>query len=308
MNTPVIQATDLAKTFRNGVIAVSGLDLAIQRGTVYGLIGRNGAGKTTSLRLLMGLLHPDRGRCRVLGHDLRLAGPEVRRRVAYVSQEQQLPSALSLRELCAQVSSFHERWDHELARKLATRFDLVPDVPLGTLSGGAQRKAALLLAFAACPEVLILDEPAAGLDPIARRQLVGQIVEHLGEGGERTVVFSTHIIEDIERVANQVGIMDRGRLVAGGNVEELQSGLRRVQIIFEGAGVPEGFRLNGALRTKVEGAVVTAVLDVSRPGYLEELRAMPGARVHDFPLGLQDLFIELLDRESTTPTLISHPL
>ena len=167
---------------------------------------------------------------------------------------------------------------------------------MSALSGGDRRKVAVLLAFGSRPDVLVLDEPAAGLDPIARRQLMEEIVGFLGDGGERTVLFSTHIIEDLERVAEHVGIMDRGRMEVTGRLEDLQTGMRRVQIIFNGQSVPDGFRVPGALRSHAEGPVLTAVVRIDSASQLEALRATPNTRVSDFPLGLQDFFIELLDR------------
>lgn len=292
---PAITASDLSKSFRDN-IAVNGLDLSVPRGSVYGLIGRNGAGKTTTLRLLMGLLKPGRGSAKVLGHDLWTAPREVRQRVAYVSQEQQLPPSKSTAELCLDLSRLYDRWDFALAGKLVKRFGIRVDAPMAALSGGDQRKVAVLLAFSARPDVLILDEPAAGLDPIARRQLMEEIVDFLGDGGERTVLFSTHILEDLERVAEHVGIMDRGRMLAEGRLEDLQSGMRRIQVIFNGPTVPGDFRLPGTLRSRTEGPVFTAVARLETPQQLDEIRALPGVRVSDFPLGLQDLFIELLDR------------
>jgi ABC-2 type transport system ATP-binding protein len=260
------------------------------------LIGRNGAGKTTVLRMLMGLLKPQRGSATVLAHELWTAPREVRQRVAYVSQEQQLPPAKSTAELCLDLSRLYDRWDFALAGKLVKRFAIRVEAPMAALSGGDQRKVAVLLAFSARPDVLILDEPAAGLDPIARRKLMEEIVDFLGDGGERTVLFSTHIIEDLERVAEHVGIMDRGRMLAAGRLEDLQSGVRRVQVIFNSPTVPDGFRISGAMRSKSEGPVFTAVARIESPNQLDEIRAIPGVRVADFPLGLQDLFIELLDR------------
>lgn len=304
MNEASITATDLAKSFRGGVIAVNGLDLTVPRGSVYGLIGRNGAGKTTTLRMLMGLLRPVRGEARVLGHNLWSAPRAIRQRVAYVSQDQQLPAMKCTAELCLDLSRIYERWDFALAGRLAGRFGIRSDAPMAALSGGERRKVAVLLAFAARPDVLVLDEPAAGLDPIARRQLMEEIVEYLGDGGERTVLFSTHIIEDLERVAEHVGIMDRGRMVVAGRLEDLQCGMRRVQIIFSGPAVPDGFRIPGTLRSRAEGPVLTAVVRIDSDAQLDALRAIPGTRVADFPLGLQDFFIELLDR----PLTESYPL
>ena len=303
MNDPVILAHDLAKTFHGGHIAVNGLDLSVPRGCVYGLIGRNGAGKTTTLRMLMGLLHPTRGSASLLGHSMWTAPRTIRQRIAYVSQEHQLPAARCTAQMCLDLAKVHDRWDMAAAGRLADRFGIRTDAPMAALSGGEQRKVAVLLAIASCPDVLILDEPAAGLDPIARRHLLEEFIEFLGDGGERTVLFSTHIIEDLERVAEHVGIIDRGRMVTGGRIDDLQAGMRRVQIIFPGTAVPEGFRIPGTLRSHSDGAVLTAVVRLDNPATLDPLRAQPGLRVTDFPLGVQDLFIELLDQPTTAPAL-----
>lgn len=117
------------------------------------------------------------------------------------------------------------------------------------------------------------------------------------------MLFSTHILEDLERVAEHVGIMDRGRMVVAGRLEDLQTGMRRVQIIFNGPVVPDGFHVPGALRSRAEGPVLTAVARIESEQQLETLRATPDTRVSDFPLGLQDFFIELLDRPQTDPSL-----
>jgi len=133
---PVIEVRDLSKTFSGGVVALQGLDLAVERGAVYGLIGRNGAGKTTTIRILLGLLRANRGRARVLGTDMLRASPEERARVAYVSQDQQLHGWMTLGELCYYVSHFYRTWDAAYARDLARRFDLPWDRQVGLLSGG----------------------------------------------------------------------------------------------------------------------------------------------------------------------------
>lgn len=293
MSDPAIEARDLSKTFPGGVVAVNGLDLAVPPGVVYGLIGRNGAGKTTALRMLMGLLRPNRGAARVLGTDLWTAPIETRARVAYVPQLQQLHAWMTPEELCHYASHFYGRWDMAYAHGLARRFDVPWDYQVGVMSGGERRKVSILLAFAARPDVLLLDEPAAGLDPIARRELIDELIEVLSRVEGCTVLFSTHIISDLERVAEHVGIMDRGRMVAAARLDELQSRTKRVQVIFEGAAPPPGFAVPGAIRSKAEGPVVTAVVRLASDAQLDEVRRLPGVRVNVFPLGLEEIFIEL---------------
>lgn len=294
MSELAIQAEDLSKTFPGGTVAVNGLDMSVPRGVVYGLIGRNGAGKTTTLRMLMGLLRANRGTARVLGADMWTAARRLRARVAYVSQTQQLHAWMTAEELCHYASHFYETWDAAYARGLARRWQLDWQRQVGLLSAGQQRKVSILLALAARAEVLILDEPAAGLDPIARRQLIDEIVDALSRGDGCTVLFSTHIITDLERVAEHVGIMDRGRILAERRLEDFQSTTKRVQVVFEADGPPPGFAVPGAARSQTAGAVVTAIVELASDSQLDEIRRMPGVRVNVFDMGLEEAFIELL--------------
>ena len=291
---PVIEAVGLRKTFRGGVNALNGLDLRVDRGSVYAFLGRNGSGKTTGLRILLGLLEADEGSTRVLGRGLMHAPPSHRQRVAYVCQTQQLHAWMTLRELCHYVSHFYDTWQEDGARRLARRFDLPLDRPVGHLSGGEQKKAANLLALATGAEVLVLDEPAAGLDPLARRQLIDELVDFLAQDGGRTIVFATHIVSDVERLATHVGFLDGGRLVDSGTVDDFQQRLQRVQIIFDGDRIPDGFELAGAVRTEASGAVLSGVVKVLSDTQLDYVGREFGARVQTFPLGLEDVFVEVL--------------
>jgi len=166
---------------------------------------------------------------------------------------------------------------------------------VGLMSGGQQRKVAILLALAARSEVLILDEPAAGLDPVARRQLIDELLDIITRGDGCTVLFSTHIFSDLERVAEHVGIMDRGHLISSGRLEDLQTKTKRIQVIFDAEEAPEGFTIPGAVRSRTEGPVVHAVVRLESESQLEGIRRMSGVRVNTFPLGLEESFIELFD-------------
>lgn len=289
---PVIHARGLAKSFRNGAIALNGFHLHVGTGEVFGLIGRNGAGKTTALRLLMGLLRPDRGEARILGRSLWEAGRDHRQRIAYLSQSQQLPDWMSLEDLNRFTSRLYDRWDADLLRDLTRRWDLPRTTAIARLSGGNQRLAALALALASRPEVILLDEPAAGLDPIARRELNQCLIEALLHGDGCTILLSTHMLGDLERLATRVGIMDHGRVVADGVVEDWQRTMRRVQVVFPGDAPPPNFAIPGALRSTSLGPVVTALARVTDEGQLAGVRGLPGARVYVFPLTLEELFVD----------------
>jgi len=299
----VIEARDLTKTFRDSVVAVAGLDLSVSRGSVFGLIGRNGAGKTTTLRLLAGLLRPDSGQARVLGADLWNAPRSVRQHVAYVSQNQQLPGWMNFPELQRYVSHFYEAWDDARARELARRWEIPRKRTVAQLSAGQQRQVACVLALAARPKVLLLDEPGAGLDPIARRALLTSLVEVIASEEGCTVLFSTHLISDLERVADHIGFMDRGRLTTAMRLEDLLSSTKRVQIVFDGPASPPDFFVPGAVRTDVAGPVVTAIVRLANEEQLEPLYQLPQARVTVFPMGLEEIFVQLFERPHEEVTL-----
>ena len=306
----VLEARGLTKTFRRGERAVDGLDLELAAGSTMGLIGRNGAGKTTTMRMILALLRPDSGTARVFGHSLWTAPASVRERVTYVSQDQNLYPWMTLAELCRFAATQYSRWDAAYAGRLARGFAIPTNDPVGVLSGGERRKASILLALAARPDLIVLDEPAAGLDPVARRELIDALVDILSERPDGTLLFSTHIISDLERIVDRVGIMDRGRMVLSGAVDDLKTRTRRVQLIFEGGHVPPGFRLSGAKRMEIDGPVVSAIVELADEdggeAELEALAARHSARLHLFPLGLEDLFIETVGGAAWTADELSE--
>ncbi len=307
---PII-ARHLTKTFRTpfgpGVVAVNGFDLQVKAGSVYGLIGRNGAGKTTSLRLLLGLLRADAGEAKLLGHDFWTAERGVRQRVAYVAQAATAPDWMSLDDLCRYSAHFYDRWDRDFAQGLARRWEIPSARPLGRLSGGTRRLAAVLIALAVRPSVLILDEPAAGLDPIARRQVLSCLIQALLGTDGCTILLSTHLLGDLERLASHVGIMEQGRLVAEGSVEEWKRTMRRVQVVFPGTEVPREAAIPGAMRSHRLGPVLTAVTRIADDTQLDGLRSSPGVRVNVFPLTLEELFVELFQPDLTQEVLSVEP-
>ena len=159
----------------------------------------------------------------------------------------------------------------------------------------------MVIAFAARPEVLLLDEPAGGLDPIARRGLIQQVIEMAGGGEDCTVLFSTHLLEDLERVVDSVGIMDRGHLIVSSPLDELKSTVKRVQVVFPGDTVPRGFVIPGAVWSENSGPVATAVTRLINEAQLDPIQHMAGARVHVFPLNLEDILLAFFREPASSP-------
>jgi ABC-2 type transport system ATP-binding protein len=222
-----VHLQDLRVRF-GGLRALDGLCLRALSGEIYGLLGRNGAGKTTTLRILMGIVKPDSGVIELLGERVKRIPVALKQRIGYVSQEQTFYPWMTAKELGAFVGSFYPRWDGvEYTRLLR-----VLDVPLtqrsGVLSGGTRAKLALALALAPRPDLLLLDEPTTGLDPVARREFNDLLAASVKERGT-TTVFSSHLVDEVASIASRVGIVQAGSMRIEGGVAELQARVRVVR-------------------------------------------------------------------------------
>ena len=224
----VVELRDVSKAFASQPV-LNGLGLSVARGEVFGFLGRNGAGKSTAIRILMGITRADYGRVRVFGQPLSENLVEVRRRIGYVAQEQNVYPWMTPQVLGKFVRGFYPRWDRALWTRLNADFGLPPKKRIGTFSGGMKAKLALSLALATRPDLLILDEPTAGMDPVARREFIDLVREHTARDGA-TTFFSTHLIDEIEVLADRIGIVEGGRTVYEGRLAPLREGLARFSI------------------------------------------------------------------------------
>ncbi|HEV3151347.1 MAG TPA: ABC transporter ATP-binding protein, partial [Acidobacteriaceae bacterium] len=231
-NELAIETRDLVKRY-GSIAAVDGLSLSVPRGAVYALVGRNGSGKTTTIRMLLDLAQPDAGTARVLGMDAHAERVEVLERVGYVS-DRPLLSGWTGEQLVRFNRGFYPRWSDELVARYVRVFDIPMKQRFRNLSRGNQTKMWLLLALAQQPDVLVLDEPTAGLDPVVTDQLLRVLVEDVAAEG-RTVFMSSHHLSEIERIADWVGMIDKGKLLLEAPMEELRTRFRRIQV----AGVSE---------------------------------------------------------------------
>ncbi len=220
MGEPVIQLTHLSRRFGRRT-ALDDVSLTLSRGVVYGLVGANGAGKTTIVRHVLGLLRAQQGTVRVFGLDPVAEPVAVLSRVGYLSEENDLPAWMTVGELIRYTRAFHPAWDDAYAESLRRAFRLDPATRIGDLSRGQKARAGLVAALGHRPELLVLDEPSSGLDPIVRRDILAAVLRTAAHEG-RTVLFSSHLLEEVEEVADHVTMIGEGRILLDAPLEEIR--------------------------------------------------------------------------------------
>ena len=293
MTTFANQTHALAKIYGLGnkkVHAVDGLNLNVPEGSIYGLLGRNSAGKTTTIRMAMGLARPTAGEIKVFGLNPAV-DPErvtVLRQVGYVPEDKML-AALTPRKLLELNRSFYpETWSDDLARKVVKRLELPLDTPFLKLSLGNKTKSALATAIAQRSSLLILDEPTTGLDPIALDELLRLLVEDCTAEG-RTIFLSTHQLTEIEQIADHIGIMDRGRILLEGPLDDIRSSFRR--LIVTGTALPT--TNPSILSIKQQPHATQYILQHSPDAFAQNLLANGATIVESNPMSLNEIFLEL---------------
>jgi len=293
MTEPIIDIRGLQKAYgrHRPKSVLKGVDLAVQPGTVMGLVGTNGEGKSTLIKCLLGLLRPTGGQTRVFGENPWDLSPATKARIGYVPQEPALLPWMTVRQQLAYTAAFFPSWDANFAAELVSQWGLPWDERVGPLSLGQKQKVSLVLALAHRPQLLILDEPVASLDPVARRKFLESLMQTT-EDGERTILFSTHITSDLERVASHVAILKEGRIAVCEELDQLKDRVKRLRI-SAGEDLPRSFAIGGALRTEVQGRSALVALASVDDGLVQELRTRWNADVSVEDLNLEEIFMEL---------------
>ncbi len=286
MTDLALQLEGVGKTYP--FFSLEDIDLAVPAGTIAGLIGANGAGKSTTIRILIGLVQQDRGLVRVLGHDMRQDQVAAKQQVGFVSEDIQLYKSATLAWHIELVRSIFGHWDSAYSEQLLHRFDLKPGQKIGQLSRGGRVKAVLLLALARRPRLLVLDEPTAGLDPIARREVLRALSEVVADE-DRTVLFSSQNTLDIEQISDQITFIDRGRVLDSADKESLLESWRSIR-----ARVPPGVvlpSLPGVRRDGGSDRVAILKANPFEPAMVEALQAC-GATVEAVErMTLEEIFV-----------------
>jgi ABC-2 type transport system ATP-binding protein len=293
-DAPPIETFGLSKTYEDGVRALVGLDLRVERGEVFGYLGPNGAGKSTTIRLLLGLIHPTSGRAVMYGRDTQAQGVESRRLVGYLPGDLRLADRLTGREQLESLARLRGAVDERFRDELCQRLDVVLDRPIRHLSKGNRQKLGLVQAFMHRAPLVVLDEPTAGLDPLLQGEVRALLRETAEDGS--TVFLSSHSLDEVEHVADRVGILRTGQLVDVDAVETLRErSLRHVTVTFAEPLEPAHLAgIDGVRVTGVEGSLVR--LSAPETALDALVKALARHEVVDFvsqPADLEEIFLEL---------------
>ncbi|HEX4071477.1 MAG TPA: ABC transporter ATP-binding protein [Planctomycetaceae bacterium] len=284
----VIEIRRLTRHFGNKR-ALDDISLSVPRGGVFGLIGGNGAGKTTVIKHVLGLLKAQSGSVRVFGLDPVQNPVGTLGRIGYLSEDRDLPDWMSVAELMRYAQAFFPSWDETYAAELREAFDLDPKAKIKNLSRGQRARAGLLVALAHRPELLVLDEPSSGLDPVVRRDILGAIIRTIADEG-RTVLFSSHLLDEVERVADRVAIIHEGRILLTAPMDEIKETHRRVTLRF-GQSHSRPPALIGTLSFEGEGSDWTYICSGGSSQLRRAAEAIGATVMEDAPLTLDEIFV-----------------
>jgi ABC-2 type transport system ATP-binding protein len=285
-----IETVDLQKRF-DATDALRGLNLRVPQGSIFGFLGRNGAGKTTTIKLLLGMARPTAGQARVLGlsADDAAASVTIRTRTGFVDENKVLYDYMTVEEIIRFTAAFYPGWRRDLEKRYLQSFELHQKT--NALSLGMRSKLSLLLALCRGVELLVLDEPTSGLDPAASEAVLQTLVTHVST--ERLTVFlSSHHLADVDQIADHIAIIDAGRTVVSGDLEDLRARYRRVQLVFTGDAPDITFHTPGVVRVRRQGRVMTALSNAGSDALIEEAMRFGPVSADVLPVTLKEIFLE----------------
>jgi len=297
MSELIIETKNLKKIY-GGKAAVDGIDLAVERGSIHGFLGRNGSGKTTTIKMLLGLTHPTSGEARVFGlkPEDRKEGVRIRQRVGFVSEDKGLYDHVKVGQMISFTRSFFPNWDLEMEGRLVKLFELPLRQSVKKLSKGMRTKLALLLTLPRRADLLVLDEPTEGLDPVITEDVL-QILVGMAAGG-MTVFFSSHSLSEVEQIADYVSILDCGRIVVGGALDELKENYRRIHMIFEQEAPEQELVAAGAARFRRDARSLTVFADRDVETIVDQAYLHNAVSVDVAPVTLKEIFLECARSET----------
>ena len=288
----VIETQDLQKTFGKQS-AVDGLNLQVPSGSIYGFLRKNGAGKTTTIELLLNIVKPSGGHASVFGIPVTdiARSTQVRQRIGFVSEDKGLYPYMTVQQIIRFTRPFFPGWRDDLERKYLELFNLPLKKKVGDLSKGTGSKLMLLLAVARGADLLILDEPTDGLDPAAVEEVLRELVSLAASNGT-TIFFSSHQLPEVEQIAEHVCIIDHGKAVVAGALDDLKAQYQRIQVLVDRE-LSEPVRwVDGVVKVRQEGRMLSLLVCRNVEATLAQIRSLPGASTEQFPVSLKDIFLE----------------
>jgi ABC-2 type transport system ATP-binding protein len=287
----IVETLNLKKSY-GPVEAVRGINLCVPNHSICAFLGQNGAGKSTTLRMLMGMIRPTSGTGRIFGLNIdnERDSVRIRERTAFVAEDKRLYEYMTVAQIVRFTRSFFPKWREDFERSLLERFELPPDRKIRKFSKGMRTKLALLLAFARGNDFLILDEPTEGLDPVSIEQVLQIIVSLVADGA--TVFFSSHQIAEVEQIADHVVMIDRGQIVLDAPMDSVKNEYRQIQAVFSGPVDQRELQLAGVERVYCEGSVVSFIASRNVDSIVNQVRAMQASSVDVVPLSLNEIFLE----------------
>ena len=292
MNHAVLRVDRLRKSFGDKEV-LRGVDLSIEPGTVLGVLGANGSGKTTMIKCSLGLLRPTGGQANIFGENSWDLSASAKARLGYVPQEVTSYPWMRVRQVIAYTAAFYSRWDRAFVDKLCDQWHVPLEDRVGALSTGQLQTVGIVLALGHHPELLVLDEPVASLDPSARRQFLRTLLD-LIQDQKQSILFSTHITSDLERVAQRVAILGDGKIRFHGELDELKDRVKRLRITAR-HDLPASFAVPGALRCEVAGSRATVSVADFDERLVAQMRQTWDADVAVNDLNLEEIFVEMHD-------------
>jgi ABC-2 type transport system ATP-binding protein len=298
----VIRADKLTRFFGRKC-AVDGLSLCVPRGSVFAFIGRNGAGKTTAIRMILGLLEPTRGSCTILGHDSTALPPEVRARIGYMAEGHPVYAWMRVGQYADFQRGFYRHWNQAIFSCVIDYFAIEPRTKAGHLSHGQRAGLHLAMTLAIEPEVLMLDDPATGLDPAARRSLLEAML-YFTRSRERTIFFSSHLLDDVERVADHVAVLDYSVLRACSSVETFRDRVRQLSVRLRTQPCGDLPAIPGLLRVQRADNELTLIVANPTGKTRRTLQALGAEAVDEQTLSLEDALIAYVGRHGEKSFLL----
>ncbi|MES2822599.1 MAG: ABC transporter ATP-binding protein [Pseudomonadota bacterium] len=290
MEQPIIQLTQLQRQL-DKVTIIKSITAQVNAGDVVALLGKNGAGKTTLLETLLGFAFPSSGSATIWNKNATEIQGDIKQRIGFVPQQSELLPNLTGKAHVELFKAFRSTWNQVLVDKLIFEWLIPMDLFVGKMSVGQQQKLSILLAIAHEPELLILDEPVASLDPVARRQFLQQLID-IAADPKRAIIFSSHIVSDMERIANQVWMLQNGELSYQGGLDELKESIARITLHAE-ENLPADLQLPNTIKQRIQVKQAVVTVKNWQPELLENIEQQFNARAQVEFLSLEDIFLEL---------------